>query len=165
NMIRQRIAVLAALLAIASTAVAQRQQRQPTPNDTLKSPEVSDDHKVTFRIYAPKASEVTVGGDFGAPAKLTKDDKGIWSVTVGPLTPDYYSYSFTVDGVRTLDPKNPTIKQGIASLDNMMSVPGKESEFQENQKVPHGDIRQVWYASSTLKDQRRMHVYTPPGYD
>jgi enterochelin esterase family protein len=166
-MVRQRIAVLAALLAVASTAAAQRQQRPQTPNDTLKSPEVSDDHKVTFRIYAPKASDVTVIGDFGAtgPTKLTKDDKGVWSVTIGPLTPDYYSYSFIVDGVRTLDPKNPTIKQGIASLDNMMSVPGKESEFQENQKVPHGDIRQVWYASSTLKDQRRMHVYTPPGYD
>jgi enterochelin esterase family protein len=164
-MFRHRIAVLAALLAVASTATAQRQQRQPTPNDTLKSPEVSDDHKVTFRIYAPKASEVTVGGDFGTQAKLTKDDNGVWSVTVGPLTPDYYSYSFVVDGVRTLDPKNPTIKQGIASLDNMMSVPGKESEFQENQKVPHGEIRQVWYSSSTLNQQRRMHIYTPPGYD
>jgi enterochelin esterase family protein len=164
-MFHPRIAVLAALLAIASTATAQRQQRQPTPNDTLKSPEVSDDHKVTFRIYAPKASEVTVGGDFRQAAKMTKDDKGVWSATVGPLTPDYYSYSFVVDGVRTLDPKNPTIKQGIASLDNMMSVPGKESEFQENQKVPHGEIRKVWYNSATLKEQRRMHVYTPPGYD
>jgi enterochelin esterase family protein len=164
-MFRQRMAVLAALLAIASTAIAQRPQRQPTPNDTLKSPEVSDDHKVTFRIYAPKASAVSVGGDFGAPATLTKDDKGVWSVTVGPLTPDYYSYSFIVDSVRTLDPKNPTIKQGISTLENMMSVPGKESEFQENQKVPHGEIRKVWYNSSTLKEQRRMHVYTPPGYD
>jgi enterochelin esterase family protein len=165
-MFRQRIAMLAALV-IAATAVAQQTQRQPTPNTTLKSPDVSDDHKVTFRIYAPKATEVTVMGDFGAPAptRLTKDDTGVWSVTVGPLAPDYYSYSFLVDGVRTLDPKNPTIKQGIASLDNMMSVPGKESEFQENQKVPHGDVRKVWYNSSTLKEQRRMHVYTPPGYD
>src|SRR5216683_5558262 len=165
---RQRIArgaLIVGLLMFAATATAQRQQRQPTPNDTLASPEVAADHKVTFRIYAPKASEVTVGGDFGAVAKLTKDDKGVWSATVGPLTPDFYSYSFTVDGVRTLDPKNATIKQGIGSVDNMVYVAGKETEFQDNQKVPHGDIRKVWYSSSTLKEQRRMHVYTPPGYD
>src|SRR5262245_20417458 len=116
---------------------AQPPQRKPTPNDTLVSPEVSPDHKLTFRIYAPKASEVTVNGDFGAAAKLTKDDQGVWSVTVGPLEPDFYSYTLVVDGVRTLDPKNPTIKQGIGSVDNMVFVAGKEAEFQENKKVPH----------------------------
>jgi enterochelin esterase family protein len=159
--------ILPGLGAIPQVA-AQQPQRQPTPNDTLVSPEVAPDHKVTFRIYAPKASEVTVRGDFlesFAPAKLTKDDKGVWSVTVGPLTPDFYSYSFSVDGVRTLDPKNATIKQGIASLDNMMFVTGKEADFQENKKVPHGEVRKVWYQSSTLDGQRRMHVYTPAGYD
>lgn len=153
------------LLFLTSTAAAQPPQRRPTPNDTLVSPEVAPDHKVTFRVYAPKASEVSVGGDFGAALKLSKDDKGVWSATVGPLAPDFYSYSFTVDGVRTLDPKNATIKQGIASLDNMFYLPGKETEFQDNRKVPHGDIRRVWYQSSTLDAQRRMHVYTPPGYD
>ena len=44
-------------------------RRTPTPNDTLKSTEVAPDHKVTFRIYAPKASEVSVGGDFGRAAR------------------------------------------------------------------------------------------------
>jgi enterochelin esterase family protein len=132
------------------------------------SPEVSADHKVTFRIYAPKATEVTIGGEFlGSlgPTKLTKSDKGVWSVTVGPLTPDLYSYSFSVDGVRTIDPKNPMIKPGIGSVDNMIFVPGTEADFEDNKKVPHGEIRQVWYQSTTLDAQRRMHVYTPPGYD
>jgi enterochelin esterase family protein len=156
---------LAALLIMTSTAAGQPPQRKPTPNDTLVSPEVQADHKVTFRIYAPKASEVTVGGDFGAVTKLTKDDTGVWTATVGPLTPDLYSYSFTVDGVKTLDPKNASIKQGIASNDNMLFAPGKEADFEDNKNVAHGDIRQVWYHSSTLETQRRMHVYTPPGYD
>jgi enterochelin esterase family protein len=163
-MIRLAI-LLSALFLTAMPALGQPPQRKPTPNDTLVSPDVQADQKVTFRIYAPKASEVTVGGDFGAPAKLTKDDKGVWSVAVGPLTPDYYSYSFTVDGVKTMDPKNASIKQGIASNDNMFFVPGKEADFEDNKNVPHGDIRQVWYHSSTLDTQRRMHVYTPPGYD
>src|SRR6516225_6287095 len=152
----------------ASLASAQPPQRKPTPNDTLVSPEISADHKVTFRIYAPKASEVTVRGDWMTtmePVKLTKDDQGVWSAAVGPLTPDFYSYAFNVDGVKTADPKNAMIKQGIASVDNMFFVPGKEADFEDTKKVPHGEIRQVWYQSSTLNTQRRMHVYTPPGYD
>jgi enterochelin esterase family protein len=99
------------------------------------------------------------------PAKLEKDKEGVWSLTVGPLVPDFYSYAFNVDGVKTLDPKNATIKQGIAGLDNMLHVPGKEAAFEDNQKVPHGEVRLVWYQSSTLDAQRRMHVYVPPGYD
>jgi hypothetical protein len=39
---------------------------------------------VTFSIYEPKASEITVGGDFtsGAPAPvLTKNENGVWMHT------------------------------------------------------------------------------------
>jgi enterochelin esterase family protein len=167
-----RLGAFVGLLLLASATSqrsdAQPPKREPTPNDTLVSPEVHADRKVTFRIYAPKASAVTVRGDWmeaGEPVKLEKDKEGVWSATVGPLVPDFYSYSFNVDGVKTLDPKNATIKQGIVSVDNMFFLPGKEAEFQENRKVPHGEIRQVWYQSTTLDAQRRMHVYTPPGYD
>jgi enterochelin esterase family protein len=163
---------LAGLLILAGAApqpaAAQPPRREPTPNDRLVSPEVHPDKKVTLRIYAPKASEVMTFGDWvtaPGPVKLEKDSEGVWSVTAGPLAPDFYSYAFLVDGVKTLDPKNPTIKQGIAGLDNMFFVPGKEAEFEENRKVPHGEVRQVWYQSSTLDGQRRMHIYTPPGYD
>ncbi len=158
--------VLAGLLA--STVAAQPPRRKPTPNDKLVSPEVQADRKVTFRIYAPKAAGVALRGDWmegGKPATLTKDKDGVWSVSVGPLVPDFYSYSFSVDGVKTVDPKNATIKQGLASLDSMFFLPGKEAVFQENRPVPHGEIRKVWYSSRTLEMQRRMHVYTPPGYE
>src|SRR4051795_7673466 len=144
----------AALLVLASSAPTKAQappQRRPTPNDTLKSTEVSDDHKVTFRVYAPKASEVSVSGDFGQGGKMEKDDQGVWSRTVGPLTPDFYSYTFNVDGVRTVDPKNPMIKQGVNSLDSMFLVPGDEAAFEETKDVQHGEIRAVWYRSKTLE--------------
>lgn len=149
-------------------AAAQAPQRQPTPNDTLVTPEVHADKRVTFRIYAPKASEATLRGDWmesPGPVNLEKDEKGVWSATVGPLAPDYYSYTLVVDGVRTLDPKNAMIKQGVNSVDNMFLLPGEGVAFQENKTVPHGEIRQVWYSSSTLGMQRRMHIYFPPGYD
>ncbi len=149
-------------------AATPRRPRQPAPTDTLTSPEVLPDHRVTFRIHAPKASEVTVGGDWlqgPGPAKLEKDERGVWSVTVGPLVPDLYSYAFSVDGVKTVDPRNATVKQGISGLDSMFFVAGPEAEFEDNRPVPHGDVRAVWYTSATLGTQRRMHVYTPPGYD
>jgi enterochelin esterase family protein len=149
----------------APRASAQPPRRQPTPNDTLKSTEVAPDHKVTFRIYAPKADEVSVNGDFGQGGKMTKDDKGVWSLTVGPLTPDFYSYTFNVDGVRTVDPKNAMTKPGLNSLDSLFLVPGDEAEFETTKDVPHGEVRAVWYRSSTLDTPRRMHVYTPPGYE
>src|SRR5690349_18671537 len=153
-----RIGIAAVLLAVgASTAAAQGRgpQRQPTPNDTLKSPEVLSDNRVTFRIYAPKANEVTVSGDWvsqgrGTGGKLEKDDQGVWSLTVGPLVPDIYSYGMTVDGVRTIDPKNAWIKQGVTSLDNMFEVPGPEAAFLANTPVPHGQIHIDWYHSSAL---------------
>jgi len=149
----------------APSAVAQQPKKEGPPR--IVSPEIQPDKKVTFRIRAPKANEVTLRGDWmtGAPAKLERDESGVWSVTLGPLTPDFYSYAFTVDGVRTLDPANPTIKQGIASLDNMFFLSGPEADFHDNKPVPHGDVRKVWYQSATLKEQRRMHVYTPPRYD
>jgi enterochelin esterase-like enzyme len=152
------------LFAVVPGAMAQGPQRGPA----IVSPEVLPDHRVTFRIQAPKASEITLRGDWmegAASEKLSKDDKGLWSATVGPLVPDFYSYTFTVDGVKTLDPRNPMIKQGNTGLDNMFFVPGAQADFEDNKPVPHGQIRQVWYRSSTLDVQRRMHVYTPPGYD
>ena len=152
----------------AGSAAAQPAPRQPTPNDTLVSPEVQADRRLVFRIYAPHAERVAVTGDWmeaPGPLALAKDDKGVWSATVGPLAPDFYSYSYFVDEVRTADPKNPVIKQGISFVENMVFVPGPEAAFQDNASVPHGEIRKAWYQSSTLGLQRRMHVYTPPGYD
>jgi enterochelin esterase family protein len=159
------LAALGLALAGSPLASAQAPRRQPTPNDGLKSTEVGPDKKVTFRIYAPKADEVSIGGDFGRGGKMTKDDKGVWSLTVDPLTPDFYSYTFIVDGVRTVDPKNPMIKQGLSGLDSLFLVPGDEAEFEATKDVPHGEVRSVWYRSSTLDQLRRMHVYTPPGYE
>jgi enterochelin esterase family protein len=159
------LAICSLAAAAPPMASAQSPRRQPTPNDTLQSVEVGPDDRVTFRIYAPEAEEVSVGGDFGRGGPMDRDDQGVWSLTVGPLTPDFYSYVFTVDGVRTVDPKNPMIKQGVSSLDSMFSLPGEEAEFEATKDVPHGEVRAVWYHSDTLGMPRRMHVYTPPGYE
>jgi enterochelin esterase family protein len=167
-----RFGLFAALVLLAALphlgAQVPRGKRKAAPKDTIISPEVLPDRKVTFRLWAPKASEVTVRGDWltsATPVKLDKGKDDVWSATVGPLVPDYYSYTFSVDGVRTVDPRNPTLKPGLRGPDSMVFVPGKEAAFQEHRNVPHGEVRQVWYQSATLQAQRRMHVYTPPGYE
>ncbi len=142
------------------------QQRAPD----VKSPEILPDKRVVFRIYAPQASEVSLTGDWitqgrGAGGKLEKDGNGAWSITVGPLVPDFYTYVFTVDGVRVLDPKNVLVKPGLSSLNSMVEVPGDEMAYEATRNVPHGEVRTAWYWSKALDTMRSMRVYTPAGYE
>lgn len=144
--------------------------QSPARSDEFKSPQVLPDNRVTFRIDAPKATEVTVTGDwvshgYGTDGALQKDREGMWFITVGPLVPDFYTYLLTIDGVPTIDPGNPTIKQSSSKLENIFMVPGEEMAFADAQSVPHGDVRIAWYDSLVTNSVRRMHIYTPPGYD
>ena len=74
---------------------------QTPPPDALVSPEVHADHTVTFRIRAPKASELTLYGDWmpvGKPRPMTKSADGIWRLTTGPLEPNGHLYWFNLNG-------------------------------------------------------------------
>ena len=74
-----------------SAASTNAASRRPAP---VYSPEIHGGGKVTFRIRAPKASEVKVSGEWsGDTIELTKDAEGVWSVTLGPLAPDKSSKS------------------------------------------------------------------------
>lgn len=132
------------------------------------SPEILPDHRVTFRFLAPEANQVILTGDLwkiqGKTEQMKKDDNGLWTVTIGPLTPDLYSYSFMVDGLRILDQDNGWIKPGVISTENMFLLPGGESDFLIEKPVPHGEVRMVYYQSKLLNQVKRMHIYFPPGY-
>ena len=72
---------------------------------TVKSPEISPDGHITFRLRAPNATEVFV--NFSGRLPMTKDDQGVWSATTAKaFDPDYYGYTFLVDGVTVPDPSN-----------------------------------------------------------
>lgn len=139
-----------------------------TPNDTLTSVKILNDTSVVLSIYAPEAAEVTVTGDLlkeFRPLELTKSEEGVWSVLISGLTPDLYTYDFSVDGVKTFDPKNPWYKEGENGLSNVLELPGKEAEYCAIKDVPHGKVEKVWFASTVTDQVSRMHVYTPPGYE
>ena len=132
------------------------------------SPEIHADRTVTFRLSAPKASEVTLNGSWEAARdiKMSKDDGGIWSVTVGPLAAQLWGYWYLVDGVKALDPGNGETERDGSRIDNLLMISGPESDLWDFKDVPHGTIHTVWYPSPTLKqDRRRMYIYTPPGYE
>jgi enterochelin esterase-like enzyme len=156
-----RFVPLATLLVFAAEAFAQ------TP-PALQSPEVSADHHVTFRILAPKASEVTLSGDWlgsTPPPKLTKDEHGVWSVTLGPFEPSIYIYSFNVDGVAIPDPVNPRIKLRARTSASLVEVKDDTPAFWEPHDVPHGKVEINWEKSKAIAGETRaIWIYTPPDY-
>ncbi len=159
-------ATLLSQAVLAATAVAQPPGRGPgTPQ--VVSPQVAADRKVTFRIRAPKAESVKLtGSDIpgnGQEATLKKDDNGVWEGTLGPIDAGAYRYRFNVDGVPVIDPRNPTTSESNNNVWSLVYVPG--SEFMDTKDVPHGAVAAVTYYSKSLGKFRRMHVYTPPGYD
>jgi len=140
------------------------------PGPRVVSPEVSSERKLTFRILAPKAENVQLGGSgdipgtgFGQSTPLTKGTNGVWEVTIGPINPGAYRYNFNVDGVSVIDPRNPATSESNENTWSLVYVPG--AEFMDTKDVPHGAVSEVTYWSSTLKRFRRLHVYAPPGYE
>jgi enterochelin esterase family protein len=132
------------------------------------SPEVGADKTVTLRYLAPNATQVTASGELdGKPHPMTKGENGIWSVTIGPLPPDIYTYSFNVDGVVALDPRNANTKYGYGNFGpvSIVQVPGDGPQFYDAKPVPHGEVRIRPYVSKTLGLSRTVWVYTPPNYD
>ncbi len=128
--------------------------------------EIHADRTVTLQLKAPQASTVKLTGDFvqGAQA-MQKGDDGVWTITVGPLDPAIYSYSYEIDGVRDIDPINPMIQLGDRSASSMFEVPSGSAAPYDIQSVPHGTVHINWYESKSLGVQRSMYVYTPPGYE
>jgi enterochelin esterase-like enzyme len=154
---------------------------QPPP--TRSSMEVLPDNRVKFSLSAPDARDVRITGEwmtgYGSISmengvmkrgpivseQLVKDATGLWSLTLGPVKPNSYGYSYIIDGVMVTDPSNVIVKRDGATLLSVLFIPGKESDYIDVKEVPHGSLNRVWYNSPTLNMQRRMLVYTPAGYE
>src|SRR6478672_5182843 len=138
-----------ALVVLLSTAVL----AQTAPTDSPASPEVHRDRHVTFRIRAPKASEVTIFGDWmpiGSQEKLAKDEQGVWSITLGPLAAGSAIYNFYVDGLAIADPINPRIKLRAKTSASIVDVPGDGTELWQHTDVPHGLVEINWEKSKVI---------------
>ncbi len=145
-------------------AGAPRQAPPPRPASAV----VAADGSVTFRIRAPEAKAVTMRGEFlsgfGGSLPATKDASGVWSATTAPLAPGAYRYTFNVDGVTVLDAGNIATSQARDNIQSVVFVPGVALEANAP-STPHGAVSVAWYPSQFGGGQRRLHIYTPPGYE
>src|SRR5207247_7745616 len=163
--------IACAIAPLAAQPPAQGRGAAPAAPAVL-SPEVGADRRVTFRVLAPAAETVElrspgdipgVGGRGVAPPQLTKGTDGVWQRTFGPLPAGAYRYVFTVNGVTVVDSRNPMTSQTNTTVYSLAVVPG--SDVFDTKNVPHGAVASIHYNSTALGGIRRMHVYTPPGYE
>lgn len=146
----------------------------------IVSPEIHSDQSVTFRVFAPDAKSVQITGDFlptvkmdtqfgqmDGPGKadLVKNENGVWEYKTGSLGPELYGYSFIIDGFTTTDPNNPFLIRDVASVTNILIVGAGQADYYRVKDVPHGTVARRWYDSPGLGMDRRLTIYTPPGYE
>jgi enterochelin esterase family protein len=137
---------------------------QPPRGPWVISPQVNADKTVIFRYLAPLAKEVKLSGQFlKEPVSMSKDDKGIWSVTIGPVTPDIYPYNFVVDGVGVMDPANEDFFPNERFKASLLDVPGDTPLVHAMKDVPHGMVTYEYYPSAE-GTTGTLVTYTPPGY-
>ena len=156
--------LLSALLIVAAFSAAAQRGRGPQGPQVI-SPDVQPDRRVTFRVLATNATSVRLSaGDIPNSGRLEmkKGTNGVWEVTLDPIDPGAYRYNFNIDGVSVIDPRNPATSESNNNVWSLVYVPGT---FSDTKDVPHGAVSEVTYHSKALQRPRRMHVYTPPGYE
>ncbi|MCQ2148240.1 MAG: esterase [Bacteroidales bacterium] len=177
----RRLILTTAILALCLNANA---QQSLWGGAKVTSPEIHPDNTVTFRISAPKAVSVQLTGDFlpnemidmgtvkmekPVAVNLKEGKDGVWEYTTErPLSPELYSYCFTVDGMTMSDPSNIYQIRDVDTWTNFFIIDGKGEDvghYYSVNKVAHGTVAKVWYDSPTLGMTRRATVYTPAGYE
>lgn len=130
------------------------------------SPVIHSDNKITFRVSAPKATKVELIFDEWdiVPRDMKRNDKGVWSITIGPTPPRMYQYTFRVDGVNIPDMKNPTVKAGTEIYGSVVEVPGLDAPRFDEQYALGGDIHILNYTSTPMNLFRNVWVYVPLEY-
>ena len=152
------------LIAVLTGAVSGAHQQVAVPF-TLQVPEVAPDRRVTFRLSAPEAKSISLTIDDyilidGKPVRqfaLSKDSKGHWTTTIGPLPPEVYVYNLHIDGAQVFDVRQAD-RVAIGKVPNVVEVPASPPRFDQEQSVPHGTVSELQYRSTVQDADRRMVV-------
>jgi len=161
------LAIALSLIALTALLSGELQAQPPAPPPAFASVEFSQDPKITFRIYAPEARRIVLNaGDIPGTNRgleMKKGENGVWEVQTQGVPAGAYRYQFMVDGLAVLDPRNSKTSESNGNAWSMIQVPG--SPWFDMRDVPHGAVSEIFYQSKTLQRSRRLHVYTPPGYE
>ncbi len=165
----QRSLLTCALIVASQLCLA---QESPPPVDDWKPastnqkgkeyPQVNWEGRVKFRIVAPQAQNV--GVSFKDSSTFTKGEDGAWIGHTRPLDEGFHYYTIKIDGAEFPDP-NSRYFFGANRWGSGVEVPAKDQDFYALKNVPHGQLREVYFHSKSTNSERRVFVYTPPGYD
>ena len=139
-----------------------------TPAETnvwgAQYPRVDGTGRVEIRITAPDASKARVNFWSGPKIDMQKQADGSWIVTTPPLVPGLHYYTVSVDGADFADPGSQAFFGG-GKYASAVEVPEPGADYYAIADVPHGQVREVWYASKPTGSWRHALVYLPAGYD
>ena len=164
--------LIIALALGASMTQAPVDDSRPASSNVLNAqyPRVHADNRLTFRLMAPNAQKVQLqpgGADNGlgkGPIDMTRDEKGLWSITLPSAVPGFHYYWFVVDGLNVNDPGSETYF-GWGRQTSGIEVPEPGADYYDLRNVPHGQVRLRLYESKITGAWRQAYVYTPPDYD
>jgi enterochelin esterase family protein len=126
-------------------------------------PQVNSEGRVRTSISAPQALKVQI--DIGAVKyDMVKDEKGIWTGESAPQDEGFHYYQLNIDGASVPDPGS-LYFYGASRSGSGIEIPAKDQDIYANKNVPHGQLRENQYFSTTTKSVRRVYIYTPPDYD
>ena len=122
-------------------------------------PQVNSEHRARYRITAPQAQSISVGG-----TALTKDENGVWTGISKPMDEGFHYNNITVDGVSSPEP-NSLYSYGASRWGSAIEIPAADQDFYQLKNVPHGQLREIYYYAKSTSAERHAFVYTPPDYD
>ena len=163
-----RVALCLAAILLAASVPVPAQVRSTEDIPSFTPVEAHPDGSVTFSMYAPEAKSVELRGEIVTVSGrdsigMSKDSRGVWSVTVKGVRPELSSYLFMVDGAPVMDQRNPAAKIGPRGNSSRYEAAGSP-DFYAAKDVPHGKVEINWHKSPILSQTRAVYVYTPPGY-
>lgn len=130
-------------------------------------PQVNSQGYARFKIIAPSADSVKVslglGGRGGTRLKQMADSSWI-GTTEGPMDEGFHYYNVNIDGGKFNDPGAKNF-YGSVRWESGIEIPAHDQDFYALKDVPHGNVQQILFPSSSTNTSRRAFVYTPPGYE
>jgi len=136
----------------------------------MKEPTVDSQKRAAFEINAPNAREVkliNLSDEMALGAKEYKFEKssdGKWTLTTNPCRPGMHYFEISIDGAKVTYPGSGHYF-GWGRWTSMIEIPDDRLDFYLPKKVPHGEVREHFYYSTTTQTTRKCLIYTPPGYD
>jgi enterochelin esterase-like enzyme len=127
-------------------------------------PQINSERRLRARIVAPQAQSVVFEFLGGAKYPLTKGEDGAWVGVTRPQDEGFHYYQFVIDGAGVPDPGT-LYFYGGNRWGSGVEVPAHDADSYALKDVPHGQLRQALFYSSSTHTNLRCFVYTPPDYE